>query len=240
VGLPSGPNGYGKFQDKLAFTDPPATLNYDRWLGPAPEAPYCEARVHGNWRWNLDFGGGQLMDWVGHHADIAHWGLGFDNTGPYEIEGTGEYPARQELWNSARKYHITARYAGDITMVIAGGYPEIRSGTKWVGDEGWIWVDRKGIEAQPASLLTSEIQVGEIHLKKSTNHYEEFLECVRSRQETLTPARVAHRSATPGWLGQIAMLTGRKLRWDPQAQRLLYDADAAKLLSRDMRIPWRL
>lgn len=180
------------------------------------------------------------MDWVGHHVDIAHWGLGFDNTGPLEVEGKGEYPARTALWNSATKYYLTLKYANGVSMIIAGGYKEIRGGTKWIGDEGWIWVNRNGLEAEPANLLTSEIKPGEISLPKSPGHYEEFIACVRSRLKTLTPAEVAIRSATPGWLGQIAMLTGRKLKWDPEKERILDDPEAAKLLARNMRIPWSL
>jgi predicted dehydrogenase len=241
VGLPSGPFGYGKLADKLAPATPPKGFQYDRWLGPAPEAPYCEARCHGNWRWNLDYGGGHLMDWIGHHGDIAHWGLGYDSTGPVEVEGQGEYPAPRELWNSAQRYRITARYADGVVMTIAGGYPEIRSGTRWIGDEGWIYVDRGNkLEAEPAGLLTSEIKPNEIQIPKSPGHYQQFIDCVKSRATTLTPADVALRSATPGWLGQIAMLTGRKIYWDPVNMRILNDPEAAKLLSRHMRIPWRL
>jgi Oxidoreductase family, C-terminal alpha/beta domain len=180
------------------------------------------------------------MDWVGHHVDIAHWGLGFDNTGPHEIEGVGEYPPKDAIWNSATKYKVTANYAGGVVMTIAGGYKEIRGGTKWIGDEGWVWVDRKGLDAEPRSILDSEIKPNEIALPKSPGHYEEFIACVRSRGETLTPARVALRSATPGWLGQIAMLTGKKLKWDPEKMRIIDNPEASKLLSRNMRAPWRL
>ena len=240
VGLPSGHTDFAKTKDQTAITDPPPTLNYDRWLGPAPEAPYSIARVHKNWRWNLAYGGGQLMDWVGHHVDIAHWGLGFDRTAPLEIEGRGEYPPPDALWNSATRYRVEARYPGGVTMVIAGGYPEIRSGTKWIGDEGWVRVDRGAFEASPDSLLTAETPSGGVHLKKSPGHYEEFIECVKSRAETLTPAHVALNSATPGWLGQIAMLTGRKITWDAANHRIVNDPEAEKLLSRNMRAPWRL
>ena len=242
VGLPSGPFDYGKLADKLAPTAPPKGFLYDRWLGPAPEASYCEARCHFNWRWNLDYGGGQLMDWIGHHADIAHWGLGFDNTGPSEVEGQGEYPPRTELWNTAKRYRITAKYADGTVMTIAGGHKDILGGTKWIGDEGWIHVDRGNrLEAEPKGLLTSEIKPGEIHLPVSTNHYGQFVECVRSRGITLTPAHVALRSATPGWLGQIAMLTGRKIKWDPEKQRVRNpNADVERLLSSRMRSPWQL
>ncbi len=240
VGLPGGPNDYGKVKDKMALVDPPATLNYDRWLGPAPDAPYWEGRTHWNWRWNLAYGGGQLMDWIGHHCDIAHWGMGWDETGPYEVEGVGEYPPVTELWNSAKKYRVTAKYAGGVTMTISGGHPDIRGGTKWIGDKGWIWVDRRGIEAEPKDLLTSVIGPNDIHLTKSDDHYAQFIDCVKSRQETLTPARVALRSATPGWLGQIAMQTGRRIKWDPKEMRILNDTEATKMLSRQMRSPYQL
>jgi len=240
VGLPAGHTDFAKTKELMKFTDPPPILNYDRWLGPAPEAPYCPARVHKNWRWNLDYGGGQLMDWIGHHGDIAHWGLGFDSTGPVEVEGSGVYPPRDALYNTATKYYITAKYAEGVTMIIAGGYPGIRSGTKWIGDEGWIWVDRGGLEAEPAKVLTSVIQPTEIQIPKSPGHYQEFIDCVKSRQPTHTPAEVALRSATPGWLGQIAMLPGRKIKWDPVKEEIIGDPEASRLLSREMRWPWRL
>ncbi len=240
VGLPSGPFDYGKFVDRTAFIEPPPTLNWDRWLGPGPEAKYSPARSHFNWRWSLDYGGGQLMDWVGHHVDIAHWGMGWDETGPYHVEGTGEYPERTKLWNSATRYRLTAKYSGGVTMVIAGGHDDIRAGTRWIGERGWIWVDRRGIEAGPASLLEETVKDGEIRLTKSPDHYAQFIECVKSRKETLTPARVALRSATPGWLGQIAMLTGRRVNWDPDKQEILYDPAASELLGREMRAPYKL
>ncbi len=240
VGLPAGHTDFAKTRDQTEFTKPPETVDYDRWIGPAAEMPFCVARFHKNWRWNLNTGGGQLMDWIGHHVDIAHWGLGFDNTGPIEVEGVGEYPPRDAIWNTATKYKVTARYRDGVVMTIAGGYKEIRSGTKWVGDQGWIWVDRGGLKAEPAGILESEIGPNEMALAKSPGHYQEFITCVKSRGQTLTPASVALRSATPGWLGQIAMLTGKKLKWDPEEMRIVGNAEAAQMLSRKMRAPWRL
>jgi predicted dehydrogenase len=240
VGLPAGHTDFAKTRELMAVTDPPATLNYDRWTGPASEMPYRVACVHKNWRWNLNTGGGQIMDWVGHHVDIAHWGLGFDETGPLEVEGVGEYPPRDAPWNTATRYKVTARYRDGIEMVIAGGYKEIRGGTRWIGDGGWVWVDRRAVETSPANLLTSEIASDELHLPVSPGHYQEFIDCVKRRGTTLTPAWLALRSATPGWLGQIAMLTGTRIRWDPENERILDNPAAEKLLSRNMRAPWRL
>src|SRR5712675_379862 len=126
----------------LAVTRPPEVLDYDTWLGPARAEVYIEARVHMNWRWNYNIGGGQLLDWIGHHCDIAHWGMDCDNSGPSEIEGKGEFPAPDALWNTCTKYRVNLKYPNDITMTIAGGHSDIKSGTKWIGTDGWVWVDR--------------------------------------------------------------------------------------------------
>ena len=131
----------------LAVAKPPHNLDYNMWIGPSRMEPYIKVRSHMNWRWNYNTGGGQLLDWVGHHVDIAHWGLGFDNNGPYEIEGHGEFPPSNAIWNTCTKYRIELKYPDDIQMVIAGGYDEIKSGTKWIGTDGWVWVDRGNFDA---------------------------------------------------------------------------------------------
>ena len=240
VGLPSGHTDFGRTAGQEAPESPPEELDYDMWLGPAPYAPYCPARVHKNWRWVLDHGGGQLMDWIGHHCDIAHWGMGTEYTGPFEIQGSGEFPTTG-LWNSPTKYRVTAKYANGITMIIAGGHPDIRSGTKWIGSDGWVWVNRDNrIEAEPKSLLNERFGPEEIHLYRSPGHWRNFLDGVKTRKTTLAPCEVAHRSATPGHLGKIAMHLGRKIRFDPDTERILNDPTATQMLSIPMRSPWHL
>ena len=239
VGLPAGHTDFAGTKGQEQFGPPPKDFDYEFWLGPAPYAPYCPARVHKNWRWHLDYGGGQLMDWVGHHVDIAHWGLDFDYTGPYEIEGCGEYP-KDGLWNTATKYRLTAEYPNDVTMIIAGGHSDINSGTKWIGENGWVWVDRGKIDAQPKKLLQEKFGPEEIHLFRSPGHWRNFLDCVKSRETTLTPCEVAHRSATLGHLGQIAMLLGRKIRFNPDTEEILDDPTATGMLGRAMRSPWHI
>ena len=125
-------------------------------------------------------------------------------------------------------------------FVIAGGYDEIQGGTKWIGEDGWVWVDRGQFETQPAYLVDETIGPDEIKLVKSRDHYQNFLDCVRSRALTITPCEVAHRSASVGHLGVIAIETGRKIRWDPQTETILGDPGAERLLSRSYRAPWQL
>ena len=244
VGLPEGFSTDGGEEGETVMKPPPE-LDYDFWLGPAPYADYVPARVHWNWRWNLEYGGGQLLDWVGHHVDIAHWGLGLDRTGPVEVDGVGEYP-ESGLWNAAATYRVNTRYANGMTMTIAGGHPDIVMGTKWIGDDGWVWVSRSGIDAHPKSLLREAFGPGEVRLASVENpmsqesHSRNFLDCVRTRATTLAPAEVAHRSATPGHLGQIAMLLGRKIRFDPDTEEVIGDPTASRMLGNAMRAPWSL
>ena len=234
----------------LAVAQPPDTLDYDRWIGPAAMEPYIECRVHRCWRWHYNTGGGQVMDWVGHHGDIAHWGLGFDHTGPSEIKGVGEFPPANAIWNVATKYRIEAHYLkavtgypGDVEFILAGGYDDIRGGIKWIGTDGWIWVDRGAFESShPEWRQLKELPdaMARERLYVSNNHWRNFLDCVKSRKPTITPVQTAHHSAIPGHLGIIAMQLGRKIQWDVANEKILNDPAASALLTRPYRAPWRL
>jgi predicted dehydrogenase len=196
-----------------------------------------------NWRWNYNIGGGQLLDWIGHHCDIAHWGLNFDNAGPFEVEGKGEFPAADAVWNTCTKYRIAAKYPGDVEMIIAGGHGDIRGGTKWIGTDGWVWVDRGGFEASNKEwkeMTRLPQDQRKVELYRSNNHHRNFLDCVKSRKPTITPVEVAHHSAIPGHLGLIAMMVGRKIKWDAAKEVIVGDEEASRLLTRPYREPWRL
>ncbi len=227
----------------LAVTPPPDDFDYETWIGPSQMEPYIQARVHMNWRWNYNTGGGQLLDWIGHHCDIAHWGLGFDNNGPSEIEGHGEFPDAKALWNTCTKYRIELKYPDAITMTIAGGHSDIRMGTKWIGTDGWVHVNRGEFsgskpEWDDYKVLPDELR--KVKLFKSDNHQRNFIDCVKSRHPTIAPVETAHHSAIPGHLGLISMLVGRKLKWDVKREHILHDAEATKLMSRAYRPPWQM
>jgi predicted dehydrogenase len=227
----------------LLVADPPAELDYETWVGPSKMEPYIRARSHKSWRWNYNTGGGQLLDWIGHHCDIAHWGLGFDNSGPSEVEGSGDLPPAKAIWNTAPQYRFELKYPQGITMTIAGGHPDIKMGVKWIGSEGWVWVDRSGFDAsnpdwKQGKYLSRELR--KIKLYTSSSHQQNFLDCVRSRQSTITPVEVGHHSAIPGHLCLISMRTGKKIRWDVKDEKIIGDAEASKLLRREYRAPWKM
>jgi predicted dehydrogenase len=235
VGLPGGGGG-----DKdTAPRDPPPELDWDLWLGPAPYREF-QGVFDWDWRWVLDWGGGQMMDWIGHHGDIAQWGLGTDLTGPVEFEGRGDFRMRG-IFDSPVSYKIRCRYANGVEMIVAdAGQQPKGMGTRWVGEKGWIWVDRGGIDAELKSLLSETIGAEERRLEFTGNHHQNFIDSVKSRRTTVTPAEVAHRSASIGHLCQIAMLTGRKIRWNPDTEQIAGDPAAAALLGRAPRAPWSL
>ncbi|HEY9175272.1 MAG TPA: Gfo/Idh/MocA family oxidoreductase [Verrucomicrobiae bacterium] len=243
VGLPSGHTDFARTRDKMAVTEPPARLDYERWIGPAKMEPYIEGRVHMNWRWNYNIGGGQLLDWIGHHCDIAHWGMGWDNSGPLEVEGTGVFPPKDAVWNTCTRYRVTAKYPGDVEMVLAGGHGDIKGGTKWIGTDGWVWVNRGGFEASNQEWIETRRlpeDLRKVKLYESRDHTRNFVDCVKSRKPTITPVETAHHSAIPGHLGLIAMLVGRKLKWDAKQEVIVGDPEASRLLTRDYRAPWKL
>jgi predicted dehydrogenase len=194
VGLPDGNRNSGNEATSMVPSDPPPELDYDTWIGPAKMIPYIQGRTHRNWRWNYNTGGGQIMDWIGHHCDIAHWGCDFDNSGPSEIEGHGEFPPKDAVWNTCTTYRIELRYPRDITMTIAGGHKDIRPGTKWIGTDGWVYVERGVFEASNEDWrdfrnLPDDLR--KVKLYESSNHWQNFLDCVKSRKPTITPAETA-------------------------------------------------
>lgn len=224
-------------------TDPPKELDYEMWIGPSKMEPYMRARSHKSWRWNYNTGGGELLDWIGHHCDIAHWGLDFDHTGPLEVEGSGDLPPSNAVWNTAPKFRFELKYPQGITMTVAGGYPEIRTGVKWVGTEGWVWVDREGFDASnPAWKLGKYLprEMRKVKLYTSSDHMQNFLDCIKTRQPTVTPVEVGHNSAIPGHLCLISMLTGKKIRWDAKEEKIIDDLEAGKLMTREYRSPWKM
>jgi predicted dehydrogenase len=189
----------------------------------------------------MDYSGGQLTDWAGHHIDIAHWGLGFDETGPVEIEGKGDYPA-DGIYDAPTSYKFTCKYAGGLAMIVANDRQQPKGmGTVWYGEKGWIHVNRGNkLDAEPKSVLDERIGPDETRLYESRDHQQNFLDCVVSRQKTITPIETAHRSISVGLLGEIAMLTESRLKWDPDKEVFLNNDKANRLLSRPMRSPWHL
>jgi hypothetical protein len=164
--------------------------------------------------------------------------MGTELTSPIEIEGTGIFPQAEDgLFDTVEDYRFVCKYAEGFTMIVSGHLP---MGVRFEGSEGWVYVRRGSIDAHPKSLLDSTIGPDEIHLHKSDNHKQDFLDCIRTRSQPVAPAEVAHRSIMVGHLGLIAIKLGRKVMWDPVRERFVNDQQANRFLSRPMRNGWHL
>ena len=234
VGLPAG---YKEPQGDTTVQTPPDHLDYDFWCGPSPVLPYMRARHHRLWRGHLAYGGGNIMDWIGHHNDIAHWGLGLDHGGPEEVEAVGWTYPQTDIYNTPVDFEIRCRYPGGIRLAIASRF---KLGTKWIGENGWVHVDRHKLQASDPAWVKSDFQPGPVKAYDSPDHHQNFIDCVKSRKECVAPAETAHRSVTPGHLAYIAHAVGRKLRWDAKREKIIGDAAADKLLKVEYRKPWKL
>jgi predicted dehydrogenase len=216
----------------------PKGFDYDLWLGPAPWAPYTEKRCHYFFRYVSDYAGGTLTDLGAHDNDIAQWGNDTERTGPIEIDGKGRFP-RDGLFDTATAFKIRYRYANGVELICSTDPYPSGTGVRFEGTEGWVYT-RWIVDADPKSLLSSTIGPNETHLYDSPHHQRNFLDCVKTRGETIAPAETGHRSCSIGHLGNIAMKLGRKLRWDPARERFVNDPEADRLLSAPMRPPWTL
>ena len=239
----------------------PGEFDYEMWLGPAPWAPYTFERAAsraegspGYWMHIHDYGLGCLSGaWGIHHVDIAQWGNNSDDTGPLEIEGAGVIPS-DGLCDTPVTWRVEHVYANGVKMIHMDSrhteqeFPQFVTpvldmkgcGILFLGSDGWVIVSRGGIDAGPKSLLQTAFDSSEPRLPVSNNHRRNFLDCVKTRRQPISHIESAVRSDTICHLDDIAIRTGRKLRWDPKAEQFVNDEAANRLLTRPLRSPWRL
>ena len=244
VFVPAGERA-GPFQPVPA----PATFHWDFWLGQAPQVEYLKERCHSTFRWWYDYAGGPVTDWGAHHNDIARWGIGLD--GPVAIEArviTGPIPGG---YTTPSEYEATLTWANGVKQIVKttkddspfGGVIKEggqRNGVKFVGADGWIWVNRADLAASKDEILDTPLPDNAIHLEVSGDQMGNFFDCVRSRKDPISRVEDGHLSAAIGHLIIVALRTGSKLRWDPAKEAFLGEGakEASGYLAREMRKPY--
>jgi len=223
----------------------PEGLDYARWLGPAPEAPYTEKRVHARnnlsarpgWMIIHDYCDGIIGNWGTHLLDIVQWAHNSELTGPVEIEGCGAFHPAGGLSNVLGSFAVSYRYADGVELTYAmTGRPAVR----FEGDDGWIEaVWNKGVEAEPKAILDAPFGPNDLRLPLLSEKLD-FIQSVKRRTPTLIPAEIGHRTNTMCHLGLIAIKLGQKLEWDPQREAFVGNDAANQLRDRPLRAPWRL
>ena len=254
IGLPGDPSG--PEAPEMAV---PKNLNYDMWLGSTPHVYYTEMRVHPQnslterpgWLRCEQFGAGMITGWGQHHFDSAAWGMDTELTGPVTIEAVAQFP-KSGLWDVHGDFMAKAEYRNGITMLSSGGYP---NGVRYEGTEGWIFVTRGSYTASPSdpvsksdnsvaleasdpAILGSVIKENETHLYVSNEQHGNWLDCIKSRSEPISPVEKGHRACTVCLITHISMKLGRKLNWDPEKEVFINDSEANSMLSRKQRYPY--
>ena len=253
IGLPGDPGG------PVAVNEPiPDQLNFDAWLGSTPEMEYSEMLVHPKegydrpgWLRVEQFGAGMITGWGQHHFDSAAWGMDTEYTGPISVEAIAEFP-KSGSWNVHGDFMVKAEYKNGITMLTSGGFP---NGVRYEGDEGWIFVTRgayratasdpipenngvKSLDASDPAILRSVIGENEIHLYDSKEQHGNWLDCIQTGNEPISPVEIGHRACSVCLISHIAMKLPRKLEWDPLTERFKNDPEANAYLSRSQRAPY--
>ncbi|AMV18703.1 Gfo/Idh/MocA family protein [Planctomyces sp. SH-PL14] len=226
----------------------PGNLNWNLWLGQAPEVPYCPERCHYTFRFWYEYAGGEMTDTGAHHFDIALWALGLDRTGPVEIIPTGKLPSVQNGFNVATDFAVKFKFANGVEIDVLD---EGRNGILFEGSAGRIFVNRGLIEGVPVQeLATKPLRREDYQVYKHDNldrpelsgkidaiknHMASFADAIRGRHETISDITSQHRSASACHLGNIALRLGRPLRWNPESERFVGDAEADSFIQREQR-----
>jgi predicted dehydrogenase len=239
---------------KVPDSEPPAGVDYDMWLGPAPKRPFNKNRFHFNFRWYYDYSGGLMTDWGAHMIDIANWGMGV--TAPNAATSVGgkfgfpddaeETPDTQQALWEYDGYSMIWEHATAI-----GQGPYMRDhGVAFHGNNGVLVVDRGGWEVLPETETTAgspkryrmagEPRRGTGGADSHLAHVKNFLECMDSRAQPRSDVEVGHNSMIACHLGNIAYRLGRRVKWDIKAERIADDAEAQGLVMKRYRAPWSL
>jgi predicted dehydrogenase len=246
----------------LGFTQMPAErpapvppgVDWDLWLGPSPWAPYSDLRITRTWMSIYDYGLGGIGGEYGvHDVDIGQWANGSDDTTPISVEGTGDL--YHDIRDTLTTYEIEYKYANGVRMLLMDlvtarkrfwqfqfgeSVPGVSVGLILIGTEGWIWVSRAGMRTHPATLMRTVLGPNDVRVLRSDEHHQNLLDTIRTGQPNVCPIEVGAHDEMICQMGDIAVRTRRKLRWDPVKEVFLDDETANRKLSRVMRSPWRL
>lgn len=233
---------------------PPADLDYDLWLGPAPQTPYTAGKAYDEgeawktWWYNYDYALGFIAGWGVHPLDIAYWGHPDMMRGVVEVTGAAEFP-REGACNTSVAWDVKFKFADGVTMQYRGTpngaapsplndlgawkkkYGQIVDhGTAFEGTDGWVMVDRTQIRTQPEHLIETKFGEKDIRLPRSSNHVRNFLDAIKRRQPAICPIEDSVQADILCHLSDIATRVGRPLKWDPSKEEFVGDAAANQRL----------
>jgi len=240
------PGGHGKGPDE----NPPRGLNYDMWLGPAPQRPYNRFRLHFNWRWWWDYGGGVLGDMGSHLIDLVYWAMQVDTPlsvaavgGRYVLQDDTETPDTLEAVydfapSPGRDHPFNLVWSHSLAS--GQGFWGRNLGVAFYGTNGVLVADYNTHEIHADEKRMEGAKIPPPAIPPSPGHQREFLDCVKSRRPCSCHVERSHKLATAVHLGNIALRTGRRLTWNGQREEFVNDPAANQLLRPAYRKPWEI
>jgi predicted dehydrogenase len=231
-----------------ADSDPPAGVDYEMWLGPAPKRPFNKNRFHFNFRWFWDYAGGLMTDWGVHLLNLALWAMGpappravSSSGGKFAVEDNTETPDTQIAVYEFPTYTLIWEHQilGGVGL---GGRPH---GLSFSGVEGTLILDTKGWEVipevkKPLGVFKRTVSPDDRDSDGRPAHIRNFLECVRTRQQPIENLELAHFVSTVAHLGNLALRSGAKIVWDAEQERVVDNPKADALVRAAYRAPWKL
>lgn len=234
-----GPRYQPKYDGTLDPQPVPAGFDWAMWRGPATKKPYNPGRVAWpDWYLIWDYCVGFICNWGVHHLDIANWGCPAIGTEPFEVQCKADY-RNKGFTDNVSGWDATFTYPGPLKMVFKDSSKQ-KQGCRFIGDEGWVHVNRAEISAKPESLLTLEFKDSDHRLTDAANHSANFLACIRSRKDPVSDVDAAHTASILGMLADIAARLEKKLAWNPKTHRFQNNDEANKKLQRAMHNGWKL
>ncbi len=237
-----GPRYQRKYRGSLEPQPVPEGLDWDMYLGPAPQRPYNPGRMAWpDWYLIWDYCAGFVVNWGVHHLDIAHWGCPAIGRSPFQLTCEGTY-RDDGFCDNISGWQAQFRFPDGLRMSFSDtGHPH-KQGCRFEGEKGWVHVNRKGIWGEPVSLLKVKLKPADTPLHRSAHHQGDLVKAIRTRQDPVSPVESGHVASTLGLLAEIAARVKRPLEWDWKAERFTGDAAPAanRLLARPRRSPWTL
>ena len=235
VGVPGG-----RQLAPMPAIKPPADIDYNMWLGPARVTPYFDKKCTFNWYFMQDYCAGWIQSWGVHHCDIALWGLPQLGKGKIKASGTATFPTEGPA-NTSITWNTKIVAADGTVMTFCSnkeaGHPQ---GVRFEGNKGWVHVRRGSIKASSPALLQTVFKPSDVKLYKSTNHHNNFFDCIRTRKDPAAPIEAGHTATAISLVADVATRLNREVTFDWDKEKFVKEPAGDKTLERSMRAPWRI
>ena len=243
----------------FATETPPDELNFNFWLGQTPKVDFCPRRIGWDFRWWLEYSGGQVTDWGVHHTDIAMWALGGDELGVVEAEGKGEFPGIPAGTDIAaflngksklpQQFNVAQKFDCDLTLANGNTIKLVSDRNELLieGEKGRLRVNRGSltgkivddIKNDPKQQEWLDEEVQKLYRNMPIQgHMANFLHCIKSGEKPISDVWTHCNSVNACHMANIAMFVNRKIKFDPASYQFVGDDEANRYLSRERRSDW--